>query len=38
MTSRPLAFRSRAFCVSTIVAEGFTRFKTLARKGIPEVP
>ena len=31
ITSRPLALRSRAFCVITIVAEGFTRERTSAR-------
>src|SRR5271166_1720532 len=30
MMSRPLAFRSRAFCVTVMVAEGFTRERTSA--------
>ena len=30
--------RSRAFCVSTMVAEGFMRFRTLARKAIIGFP
>ena len=34
ITSRPLALRSRAFCVITIVAEGFTRERTSARNAI----
>ena len=34
MTSRPLAFRSRAFCVTAMVAEGLTRERTSARKAI----
>ena len=34
ITCRPFAFRSRAFCVTTIVAEGFTRERTSARKAM----
>src|SRR5579871_6728575 len=34
MMSRPLALRSRAFCVTTMVAEGFTRERTSARKAM----
>src|SRR5271156_1071311 len=34
MTSRPLALRSRAFCVTVIVAEGFTGERTSARKAM----
>src|SRR5277367_5022064 len=32
ITSRPLAFRSRAFCVIAMVADGLTRERTSARK------
>ena len=34
ITSRPFAFRSRAFCVITMVAEGFTRDRVSARKAM----
>src|SRR5690242_6123775 len=34
ITSRPLAFSSRAFCVMAMVADGFTRDRTSARKAI----
>src|SRR6185437_11422201 len=34
ITSRPLALRSRAFCVTAMVAEGFTRERTSARKAM----
>src|SRR5580704_16740460 len=34
MTSRPLALRSRAFCVTVMVAEGLTRERTSARKAM----
>src|ERR1700735_2703324 len=32
ITSRPLALRSRAFCVIAMVADGLTRERTWARK------
>src|SRR5271169_53433 len=32
ITSRPLALRSRAFCVIAMVADGLTRERTSARK------
>src|SRR5215468_10561544 len=34
ITSRPLALRSRAFCVIAMVADGLTRERTSARKAI----
>ncbi len=34
ITSRPVAFRSRAFCVTTMVAEGLTRDKASERKAM----
>ncbi len=38
MTSRPLALRSRAFCVTAIVAEGLTRERMSAMKAMIGVP
>src|SRR5271155_1786814 len=34
ITSRPLALRSRAFCVTAIVADGLTRERTSARNAM----
>src|SRR5271156_3851271 len=34
ITSRPLALRSRAFCVTAMVAEGLTRERTSAMKAM----
>src|ERR1700735_1606656 len=34
ITSRPLALRSRAFCVIAMVADGLTRERTSARKAM----
>jgi hypothetical protein len=34
MMSRPLFFSSRAFCVMAMVADGFTRDSTSARKAM----
>ena len=34
MTSRPVAFRSRAFCVTVMVAEGLTRLSASERKAM----
>ncbi len=36
MTSRPWALRSRAFCVTAMVAEGLTRERTSAMKAMFE--
>ncbi len=38
MTSRPFAFRSRAFWATAIVAEGFTRERASARKAMISTP
>src|SRR5277367_3984930 len=38
ITSRPLALRSRAFCVTAMVAEGLTRERTSAMKAMRGVP
>src|SRR5271163_4590047 len=38
ITSRPLALRSRAFCVTAMVAEGLTRERTSAMKAMGGVP
>src|SRR5690348_12246785 len=38
ITSRPLALRSRAFCVIAMVADGLTRERTLARKATGMAP
>ncbi len=38
ITCRPFALRSRAFCVTAMVAEGFTRERTSARKAMAEFP
>src|SRR3984957_10850295 len=37
ITSRPLALRSRAFCVIAMVADGLTRERTSARKAMCEL-
>ena len=34
MMSRPAFFRSRAYCVTAMVAEGFTRSRASAMKGM----
>src|SRR5579863_8568624 len=36
MISRPMAFRSRAFCVAAMVAEGFTRERASEMKAMTQ--